>query len=129
MILDTSFLIDVLKGDEEALEWEKRMEKGEEPYISPITVMEIWEGALRSRKTEEELKKIKELLQGLSTIDFGLEEGRTSGEIRAYLKDKGSIIDVEDVMIAASAINSNQKVLTRNPDHFARIENLRVETY
>jgi len=130
MILDTTFLIDVLRGNEEALEWEEEFDEGEEePTISSISIMEIWEGALRSKKMEEELEKIKKFLEGLSCVAFDSKDGRTSGEIRAALAEKGTPIEVEDVMIAATAINSGQKILTKNPDHFERIENLTVETY
>lgn len=130
MILDTTFIIDVLRGSERVLEWEEKFDKGkEEPLVSAITIMELWEGALRSEKTKEELGKMEELLKGLSSINFDSEDGKTSGELRASLAEGGTPIDVEDVMIGATALNSNQKVLTRNPEHFERIEGLSVETY
>lgn len=130
MILDTTFIIDVLRGSGRVLEWEEKFDKGkEEPLVSAITVMELWEGALRSEKTKEELGKMEELLKGLSSINFDPEDGKTSGELRASLAEGGTPIDVEDIMIGATALNSNQKVLTRNPEHFERIEGLSVETY
>lgn len=130
MILDTTFLVDVLRGNEEALKWEEKFDKGkEEPLVSPITLMELWEGALRSEKTGKELEKIEEFLEGLSNISFDSEDGKISGEIRASLSEKGELIDVEDIMIGATALNSNQKILTRNPDHFKRIEDLKVQEY
>lgn len=129
MILDTSFLIDVLRGEKEVREWEERLDNGgEEPIITSISVMEIWEGVIRSGNTEE-LKKIENLLEGLSSIEFDSEDGKTSGEILASLANKGNPIDVEDVMIGAIALNSNQKILTKNPDHFERIDNLKVKSY
>lgn len=129
MILDTSFLIDVLRGEKEVREWEERLDNGEEePIITSISVMEIWEGVIHSGNTEE-LKKIENLLEGLSSIEFDSEDGKTSGEILASLANKGNPIDVEDVMIGAIALNSNQKILTKNPAHFERIDNLEVKSY
>lgn len=38
-------------------------------------------------------------------------------------------MDIEDVMIAAVALERDDAVLTGDPDHFERIEGLAVETY
>jgi len=39
------------------------------------------------------------------------------------------MIDLEDIMIAATAITRNESVLTRNVEHFNRIPNLKVDSY
>lgn len=130
MIVDTTFLIDILRGSEKVSEWEKKFDEGkEEPMVSAISVMELWEGALRSDRTDEELEKIERLLRGLTSIDFDSEMGKLSGELRASLIEEGRPIDVEDIMICASAMKSNQKILTRNLEHFERIEGLELKTY
>ena len=91
--------------------------------------MELWEGAHLSHLTEDELEKIKSLLKGLNFENFDIKDGKLSGKINADLTKEGEKIDIEDVMIASIAINSNQSVLTGNPDHFNRIERIEVETY
>lgn len=130
MIPDTSFLIDVLRGNEEVLDWEKKFDEDEEELVvSAVSIMELWEGVIRSDKIDEEREKIKEMLEGLSNIAFDSRDGKTSGEIRASLMEEGNPIDIEDIMIGATALNSNQKILTKNPEHFERIDELEVETY
>lgn len=130
MILDTSFVIDLLKGKESITDWIDKFDSGEEiPILNPITAMELWEGAHLSNETEEELRKIKSLLEGLTPEDFNIEDGKLSGKINASLTKKGKTIDLEDVMIAAVALNAKQKILTRNPEHFKRIKGTEVETY
>ncbi len=130
MILDTSFIIDLLKGEEKIDKWIEKLDSNEEiPILNPITAMEIWEGAHLSNRTEDEIEKIKSLLEGLNFENFNIEDGKLSGKINADLTNKGEKIDIEDVMIASIAINSDQSILTRNPDHFNRIEKTEVETY
>lgn len=130
MFVDTSFLIDVLRGEDEVGGWVERFGKGEkEPLVSAITVMELWEGAHLAHGVEEEIRIIEELLEGLTTVPFEPEDGKLAGELRAQLRLRGLTIDVEDVMIAASALTSKLPVLTRNSKHFKNVRGLEVETY
>lgn len=130
MILDTSFIIDLLKGKEEIQNWIDKFDSGEEiPILNPITAMELWEGAHLSDRTDDELEKIRTLLEGLTPENFDVEDGKISGKINAALTKKGKTIDLEDVMIAAISLNAEQTILTRNPEHFERVEGTEVETY
>lgn len=130
MILDTSFVIDLLRGEEDIEDWIDKFDSNEEiPILNPITAMELWEGAHLSNQTEEELEKIRDLLEGLTPEDFNIEDGKLSGEINADLTKKGKTIDLEDAMIAAIALNAKQPILTRNPEHFERVDGTEVETY
>ncbi len=130
MILDTTFIIDLLRGEEKIEDWIDKFDSGDEiPVLNPITAMELLEGAHLSDRTDEELEKIKSLLEGLTLEDFDVEDGKLSGKINASLTEEGKTIDLEDVMIAAIALNSEQTILTRNSEHFERIEETEVETY
>lgn len=130
MILDTSFIIDLLKGKEEIQDWIDKFDSGEEiPILNPITAMELWEGAHLSDRTDDELEKIRTLLEGLTPENFDVEDGKISGKINAALTKKGRTIDLEDVMIAAISLNAEQTILTRNSEHFKRVEGTEVEIY
>lgn len=91
--------------------------------------MELWEGAHLSEIPEEEVQKLEQVLEGLTVRDFTFEDGKLSGEIKASLAKAGKSIDTEDVMIASIALNARETVLTRNSDHFGRIDGLRMESY
>ncbi len=130
MIVDTTFVIDLLQGDDEVKEWVEKFDSGEEnPVITTISIMELWEGAHLSNQSEKELEKLRELLDGLTHESFDPEDGKLSGEIGAALTKNGDKIDREDVMIGAIVINTDQRVLTRNHKHFEKIEGLKLETY
>lgn len=130
MIEDTSFLIDVLDGDDDAravlelVERENRPEK-----ISAITSLELYEGIERSRKPADEKRMVLGVLDSKHVIPADHSVMRHAGELSGRLIADGRQIDREDCIIAATAIQENEPVLTRNSSHFDRIPNLEVETY
>jgi tRNA(fMet)-specific endonuclease VapC len=66
MILDTSFLIDVLRGNEKVTEWEKKLDERELGVVTSITVMELWEGIHLTEASDSERERVEELLEGLT---------------------------------------------------------------
>lgn len=129
MILDTSFLIDVLRGDESVDEWEREIDERRAGVVTSITVMELWEGIHRTDATDKERERVLELLEGLTHVDFDRESAMQAGEISATLAQNGERIEAEDVMIAAIALSRDDAVLTGNPTHFERIDGLEVQSY
>lgn len=129
MILDTTFLIDVLRGREEVDNITRELEKTETLFITPISVMELWEGIHLTDAEEEELKKVEELLNGLHETGFRRESAKRAGEINARLKKEGDTIDVEDVITGAIALENDEEVMTRNASDFGRIDGLKVRSY
>jgi predicted nucleic acid-binding protein len=52
-----------------------------------------------------------------------------AGELSGRLITEGQQIDREDCIIAATAMQENEPVVTRNGSHFDRVPNLDVRTY
>jgi len=48
----------------------------------------------------------------------------TGGRIYSDMKEKGKSIDVRDALIAAITLQHGSSLLTRNKEHFERIEEL-----
>lgn len=128
MILDTSFLVDLLRGDDAVRGLAERLAT-EPQLVTPVTVMELYEGVHRAEYGTAERDAVTELLEGLTHVDFTDESGKISGRINARLADAGEPIDVEDVMIAAVALERDEPVLTGNPSHFGRVDGLDILTY
>ena len=131
MILDTSFLIDILRGENnkvkaKTLELDKRFEV---KAVTSITIMELWRGAMLSNSQTKEKEKIDEILDSVLIYNFTEREAKKAGEIEAELIQQGKKIEIEDVMIAATALIRNEKVLTRNTKHFHDIWGLNIESY
>ena len=130
MIQDTSFLIDVLNGDAEALdvleliECENRPEK-----IASVTSLELYGGVTRSNRPEEEKREVLGVLDSKHVVPADHRIMRQAGEISGTLIADGKRIDREDCVIAATAIQENEQVLTRNASPFEWIPNLDVQSY
>lgn len=130
MIQDTSFLIDVLNGDEDAEAVLERVERESRPEkVASITSLELYEGVGRSRKPEAEKRKVLSVLDSKHVIPADHGVMRRAGELSGRLIEDREPIDREDCIIAATAIQENEPVLTRNDSHFGRIPTLDVETY
>jgi predicted nucleic acid-binding protein len=125
--LETTFLIDVLRGDARVKETLDSIQHSTRLVAAP-TVMELWSGALQSRLPEKEKAKIEQLLEALTVLPLNEKAAKEAGEIEADLIQKGQMIDVEDIMIGAICIAHGEKLITRD-NHYARIDTLKMEKY
>ncbi len=127
--LDTTFLIDLLKGKEGVRELKESLYRMESSLAVPApAVMELWLGACLAKASDAEKEKVRELLASLDFLSLDEDSAREAGEIEAGLLLKGSRIQTEDIMIAAIARTNGCKVVTRDA-HFTRIPGLRVLKY
>ncbi len=128
--LDSSFIIDNFRGETRAVEMRKSLEKrGEVLFIPTPVIMELALGAHLSKRMEDEKEKINRFLSDSTILEFDKESAFLGGKIEAELMKKGSLIEPEDIMIAAIAMINNEPLVTRNTKHFARIEGLKIEGY
>lgn len=130
-LLDTNILSEVLRKSPSP-QLLKRLSVAENAAkaTSCICVMELRHGALRRDDGGNLWRRIeKELLGRLEILEVGLEEALLAGELLAGLSSTGQKIDVEDVLIAATALTHGFTVVTNNVRHFERIPGLRVEDW
>ena len=123
-LLDTNVIIDYLRGKKKIEA--KFLEQGS--AISIITRAELYYGAYKSKAPEENLKKIKSMLQELTIETINLNENILNiyGQLKAGLEEKGKKLDEFDLLIAASALSDNLILITRNKKHFQRIPQLKL---
>jgi len=130
MILDTTFLIDLLQNQVEATEKLKLLQAKNIPIsITTPSIVEIWTGLHYTKKTETEKKKILDVLESQIVHNLDKESAEKAGEINGSLIKKGEQIEIIDSMIAGIASKNNEPVLTRNIKHFGKIKEIKVETY
>lgn len=125
VVLDTTFLVDVLKK-KAPVDLVKGVNTG--AYITSISAMELMFGALKSQNKAQE-ETTMSLLNSFSVLDFDLDSSIEASRIKHILSKSGSMIETEDIMIAAIAKANNQAVVTRNGRHFSRIDGLKVMEY
>ena len=121
VLLDTTVLIDVLRGRSAAQRLLRLRSSGELPFICCVNVEEIWRG-LRPGDEEDAGR----LLQGLRLAELGLLEGQRAGRWRREAAARGTTLSQADCLIAAAALGVGARLATGNPRHFP-VEGLEVE--
>ncbi len=130
MILDTTFIIDLMENNEDAIKKLKEIASKSEPHvITTPTVFELYSGVIQSNKPEKEKQKVLNVLSNIIVWNLELDTAKKAGEIDGKLAKDGKTIDPEDCMIAGIALTKGQKILTRNIKHFSRIHGLEIESY
>ena len=130
MILDTTFLIDLMNNDETAHhKAEVLFNNGSPTYISTVTIFELHSGLARSGKSSVEQNKVRNVLdqQNIVLVDSTIAE--KAGDIHGTLITEGQTLGSMDCLIAATALLNEETILTRNVKDFQKIPGLKVETY
>lgn len=127
--LDTSFLIDFLRGDPAA---EKKaqyyLDHDEFLTTTPVTAAELFEGAYSSKKKNEP-ERVKNLLEHLELLELSIDACERYGRIFNLLAVKGEPIGDMDTLIGSTALTNRQILVTKNKVHFEKIPGLVVESY
>lgn len=130
MILDTTFVVDIMNNEKEAVEKINAMLKnGETILITSLTIFELFSGLIRSKKPEEEKRKVDGAISEQLVLDLDEISAKKAGEIHGTLIKEGKCIGLVDCMIAGIALERKDKVLTRNIKDFSRIKGLEIEGY
>ena len=125
-LLDTNSVIALLKGD--AAAWEKLDEQSPKNCaISAIVAYELFYGAFKSQRRDENLARIDALR--FEVIDFDQSDARHAGEIRATLEAAGTPIGSNDILIAGQARSRELILVTRNVREFSRVADLKMERW
>ena len=129
MLLDTSFLIDLMNGDEDAVAKARESETElVQQRLSSMTLFELYYGVARATDSEAEREKIEQVLASkpVHPADSAImrKAGRRSGE----LMNEGNAVADGDMIIGMTAEVVDEPVLTRNVDDFERL-GVDVETY
>ena len=114
VLLDTTVVIDVLKGRPSAVQRVDAMDRiGDTPYVCAITVEEVTSGLL-----PREREHATRLFEGFAIAPLGMEEGRIAGWWRRDLRRRGQTISQAEALIAAAAFQLGAPLATGNPKDF-----------
>ncbi|MDY6774120.1 MAG: PIN domain-containing protein [Candidatus Nanohaloarchaea archaeon] len=132
MILDTSFIIDLMEADRDAVKKLRWLEAEEIPVkLVAVTAFELFYGAERYVEPQEEKRQIEEAIGQIPVqkLPLSWNAGGRGGELKAGLEQDGESTGTVDTLISATALEEEEPVLTANPSHFDRVSGLEVETY
>ena len=113
LLLDSTVLIDALRGRTAAQRVAGLRRGGTEPWVCAISVEEIWRGL---RRKEEPV--VRRLFNGLRVAPLGTAEGIRAGTWRREFADRGVSLHQADCLIAAAALGVGASIATANIDDF-----------
>lgn len=119
VVVDTSILIDYLRG---GTEWEKFISAANnnaELFLPTVVIFELFSG--QSTRNITESRDILDLLNQFEKVDLTEEIAKRAGEL---FRDTQKTLQVPDYIIAASALDLGASVFTLNKKHFEQIPNL-----
>lgn len=116
-LLDSTVLIDYLRGRPVVARVQSLWEKGDVPCTSAINVEEVVCGL---REGEEDAAG--ELFTGLDVLPIGRREGWRAGRWRREFATQGVTLWQADCLIAAAALEAGAMLATGNPKDFPMSE-------
>jgi len=122
-VLDTSFVIDHLRGDPAATDrFARLLQDGDDVIVNEIVACEAWAGAPLAGDLA-----LAQLMQAVEFVQPGPDGARRAGIWRQEARRRGYVLSLADALVAAAA-DPEATVLTRNVRDFS-LTPVRVETY
>jgi predicted nucleic acid-binding protein len=128
--LDTTFLIDLMRGDPSAKLLAKEI--GPNHLTTHINLYELFCGfySTPSQDTGLILEQAQFLFSELTPLPLTEKASHEAARITGYLFKKGQPIEDTDCLSAAIFLSNDcTTIVTRNAEHFQRIPGLKVKTY
>lgn len=130
MIIDTSFILDLMNENNEAVAKFGEFQLSGEPFvITSLSIFELFTGIARSKRPIEEKNKVMDMLKNQIIVSLDAGSAEKAGEIHGFLVKEGQMIGTVDTMIAGICLLKNEKLLTRNLKDFSKVKGLKIESY
>ncbi len=127
--LGTNVCIRLLKGDFPGMLKHIEKIKNDDVYISAVVRFELYYGACKSSRVEENLKKLNKFFENYDLLPVDQKTADKAGIIRAELEKKGNPIGPYDLLIGATALVNDCILVTHNTREFSRISKLKIEDW
>lgn len=126
-LIDSDWVIDHLANVPEASKLLERLAQ-DGIAISIITYMEVFQGVLRSPNSEEAQTKLRAFLDTVPVLPLSPAVAERCARLRETLRKQRKRINMRalDLIIAATAIEYNLTLVTRNTEDYADIPDLQL---
>lgn len=124
ILLDTNAYVSYLRGDDKVLEY---LAQAENVYMSVFVLGELFAGFKAGKKEKENRRILERFLQKstVSTLEATVETADIFGLIMALLRQTGKPLPINDIWIAAHALETGSVLVTYD-EHFRMIPGLRL---
>jgi tRNA(fMet)-specific endonuclease VapC len=127
ILLDTDTCVEVLRGNAKV---KKRLsEYPGDAAISFMTMAELFYGAAHSRDPDKNGMVVEKFLLAYPVLHSEPSILRRYGELKAGLKGGKAMLPDADILIAATALEKAEALVTGNARHFNRFPDLRLENW
>ena len=121
-IVDSSILIEVMKGNKDV---SAKLNAIPQALMNPIILSELYFGACLSGNPNKNVNQIINAVQRFKLLNIDANTVQTFVSIKLDLSAKGTPIPENDIWIAASAVQHQLAVYTKDA-HFKNIKNLNL---
>jgi predicted nucleic acid-binding protein len=134
MIVDTSFVLDIIDDVDAAVSKERELDADGVPLVIPsTTVLELYIGVGKVANTEDERQQVETILDAYPLVDMtpriARRAGRLLGErMTETAGEVGPGIGKGDAAVAATAIERDEPVLAAD-EHYGTIPGVTLERY
>ena len=128
-LLDTNTCIAYLNQSSQAVYQRLVTFSPDEVCICDVVKFELYYGAHKSTRREQNLKTLDQFFSGITSLPFDGAAAAICGELRADLTARGTPIGAYDLQIAAIALSHGLTLVTNNLREFNRVGHLTVETW
>ncbi|MBI2666862.1 type II toxin-antitoxin system VapC family toxin [Candidatus Woesearchaeota archaeon] len=126
-LLDSTFLIDLSKGNKDVL---PIIQSKEYLFTAQICMFELIRGMFYRHLPSEKILEMMGLFEDIRVLPLDDAAVVKSAQISAELLQRGMPIPDNDCLIAGIALSKNiSTIVTRNVKDFQRIKELNVESY
>jgi tRNA(fMet)-specific endonuclease VapC len=122
ILLDTDVCIHILRGNNKVIE--ERRKYPDQVAVSFMTVAELYYGAEKSANPTKNRSLIEQLFLTLSVINSDNQIMHRFGMLKASLEGLSIPLADADLLIAATALEKCNLLVTGNIKHFGRIAGL-----
>lgn len=130
MMLETSFVIDLLRGNPRALAKARELDgRGETTYLPTPVLFELWEGVARSVRVRKSRRLLEDFIKAQDLLPFAPEDAREAGFLSGKLKKQGRPMGTVDIQLAGMAKARGETLLTGDRDFSALSRLVTVEGY
>ncbi len=128
-VLDSTFLIDLLRGKKEALRFLEE-EQSRDLYTTQINMYEVIRGLFRAHYSQATFQKILAVFADISILPFDEKATIQSASISAAMLNKGTPLSDGDCITAGIALSRHiNTIVTLNTKDFEKIPGIVVEEY
>jgi tRNA(fMet)-specific endonuclease VapC len=121
-LLDTNIIIDLLKGQQSIAD---EINKSKQVYTPVFALGELYLGAENSNRKKYHINQITDFLKIAPVLNTSDNTAIIYGNIKSFLKRKGTPIPENDIWIAALAMEHKLPIVTRD-NHFKNLPDIKM---